>query len=64
MKNYLFLLIFLFLLTSCHTETFGPYDFMSDQISVLGFLIKNWWILVIVIAVFIIVGLTKNKKDN
>jgi hypothetical protein len=64
MKNYLFPIILMMIFSSCHTETGGSYDFMSDQIGVVGFLIKNWWILVIVIAIFIIIGLTEKKKDN
>ncbi len=64
MKNIIISLFILLAFTSCHTETGGSYDFMSDQIGVLGFLIKNWWILVIAIAIFIIVGLTKKKNDN
>jgi hypothetical protein len=37
---------------------------MSDLIGVFGFLIENWWILVIAIAIFIIVEQTKKKKEN
>jgi hypothetical protein len=64
MKNCTFFLILVLTLTGCHTETGGSYDFMSDQIGVLGFLINNWWIVVIAIAIFIIIGQTKKKKDN
>ena len=64
MKKTISYLILLLIFTGCHTETGGAYDFMSDQISVLGFLIKNWWIIVLILAIFFIVGLTKKKKDN
>jgi hypothetical protein len=64
MKNIIFCLIILVILSSCHTETGGSFDFMSDLIGVFGFLIENWWILVIAIAIFIIVEQTKKKKEN
>lgn len=64
MKIILFYLIIILTFASCHTETGGSYDFMADQIGVLGFLIRNWWIIVVIIVIFIIIGLTKKKKDN
>jgi hypothetical protein len=61
MKNYFLYLLILLTFAGCHTDTGGPFDFMSDQISVISFLINNWWIVVIAVIVFIIIGRTKKK---
>ena len=63
-KMWYFILFCLAILTSCYTETGGSYDFMSDQIGVLSFLIKNWWLVAIAVVVFVVIAMNKKNNDK
>jgi len=53
---------FLLSLVGCHTETGGPFDFMSDQVGLFSLLSKYWWILIILLVIIFIWGqINKNK---
>ena len=64
MKKLFLGTILLYFLCACHFETGGSYDFMITEYNIFNLLMKNWWLFVNVILIFVLVSIVNKKNDT